>query len=281
MRYFSASDIYMSDSKNVARAMCDLDDDPRASKYVRMSSRGRKRRASVFVLDDDDDDDVYSAGTSSAQTALPATWRMDTARNMLRPLNLLLVDVPWDGSCAVWSVLPALSIAQGGLPMTKRDARTLLISVLRLDVFRADVERDLRQTNEMRAKARPRLAPYADVDELFDEWMCDDVYLPPILVARATEFFTRGRVRLYSIDNTNELFTLYESDGDAPYVAQLFFEPHIDHVARILSLPVVPRYASEARRRNFEILAKQRAKVAVVVDSTTTASSSSSSSSSS
>lgn len=208
---------------------------------------GAKRRVSYAEEEGEEDGvDVQRARRS-----------MENLRAKLIRRHLLMVDVEYDGSCAVWSVLPAFADALGR-PTTKKEVREILISIFRLDSFRPLFEIDLRQTNSERAAQRGRrLPPLRSVNELIDTLAVPDAYLPPILVARATEFYTRGRVRVFTVDNDNDLIELFTSDGDAPYVAQIAFEPNIGHVCRVLSLPRSQVISMDERKRNLQMLDRQ------------------------
>jgi len=160
---------------------------------------------------------------------------MSRGRVMLSARDLALIDVRYDGSCVVWSALRAISGAVGRT-VGEEEARNILVAAMATPELRADLEQDLRQTNaEYVAAGHPALP---DTTALLAEFAQPNAYLNPILTARALEKITGGgRIIVHTIDATGDLVPLFESDGDAPYTCQMFYEPSIAHMALVLPLP--------------------------------------------
>ena len=174
---------------------------------------------------------------------------MDRVRRSLLQQNKLLVDVPSDGSCGIWSVMPAFSKALGR-PTTKEEVRRLVIGELRAPEFRADLECDRRNGHE------------ESVEELLANLAEPDAFVPPILLMRATEKFTGGRVRLWMQENQDgKTIPFCWSDGDdIPFCCEIVHVPfrgaeHASgHIARVLSLP--PNFVKPQTKRPLPFTAR-------------------------
>jgi len=194
---------------------------------------------------------------------------MQQVSNSLREQNMLFLDVPYDGSCGIHSVLPAFEVAIGRVSC-KDEVRQLIMTTLRAPKFRADLEKDLIVTNKRRS-AQTRLA---DVDELLCELAEPDVFVPPELLMRATEEFTGGRIRLWAADSDKGAIPFLWSDGDdkIPFSCEFIHIPYATHastskfapngeqdgghIARVLPLPSL-EVAKEAYKRALERLERE------------------------
>ena len=162
---------------------------------------------------------------------------MQEVRRSLLEQNHLLVDVPGDGSCGIHSVAPAFSAALGR-PTSKQEVRELVVNALRADKFRGELEADLRSTNEERR--RSGLDELESTDALLDELAQPDEFVPPILLMRATEEYTKGRVRLWAYDTERGAVPFVWSDGDdaIPFACELV---HVPAASRASSSQFAPR----------------------------------------
>jgi len=124
----------------------------------------------------------------------------------------------------IHAVAPAFSNALGR-PTTKQEVRELVINELSAPAFRADLEADLRTTNEVRRSIGDR--PLASVDELLDELAAPDHFVPPELLFKATEAYTRGRIRLWAYDSDKGCIPLLWSDGEegVPFSCEIVHIP--------------------------------------------------------
>jgi len=198
-------------------------------------------------------------------TKLAPTMR--AVRNSLLEQNMLLVDVPGDGSCGIWSVMPAIGAALGR-PTSKAEVREIIIEQLRAPEFYKDLEVDLHTTNELRR--RDNLVEYEDVDDVLAELAMPDRFVPPILLMKATERFTGGRVRLWADDADKNTIPFMWTDGDdaIPFSCELVHvasrttssrndfvneaELSGGHIARVIPLPTaMPRETNAPRKRAY------------------------------
>lgn len=163
----------------------------------------------------------------------------------------------------IHAVLPAFSSALGR-PTSKQEVRELVVNELSAPAFRADLEIDLRNTNEVRRAVGDR--PLASVGELLDELGEADRFVPPELLYKATEAYTRGRIRLWAYDSAKGAIPLLWSDGEegVPFSCEIVhipsssasssrhFAPRDEqvggHIARVLPL-ASPRRAQTSFAR--------------------------------
>lgn len=161
---------------------------------------------------------------------------MVKARHLLAQQRLHLIDMPYDGSCVVWSVLPTVQAALGRAT-SENEVRQLIVDQLQHPDMRVEIEKDLRQTNdEARVHRRRQIAT---IEELLDSFREPKAFLPPILVARAVEKLTGGSVELLTIVGEKEIVQLYVSDVGEPFTCRFFFEPTLGHAGLVMPLPRV------------------------------------------
>jgi hypothetical protein len=165
---------------------------------------------------------------------------MARARHVLEiKCALGLADVPYDASCVAWALCAPVRSALGQPALSVHGVRRELVRAFERPEHRAELERDLRTTWTLRPD-RPQRR-FANVDEMLATFRRPSEYLPPILCAQALEHVTGGgRVQLLTVVG-DEVVTLYESDGDAPYAARFFYDDDIEHAAVVYALPRASR----------------------------------------
>ena len=169
--------------------------------------------------------------------------------------RLLLVDTPHDGSCAVHSVLHAVRRALGDTRMHVDVARHLLVAQLAAPEFSAELAFDAR---ESAALADEHFESAAAMRHHFAR---PGTHMNPLHVARALERLSGGgRVRVWTIDATETLAPVYgdvpspgpwlthshryTSDGDGPFIAELYHDQRLVHTCR--AAPMSPASAAAA-----------------------------------
>lgn len=150
------------------------------------------------------------------------------ARLLLAERNLVLHDVPHDGSCIVWALLPAIVEHVLCRPTTEREVRALLVDAMSRPELADDMAQDLRQSNAYQFQAGAR--QFADVASLLAHYRQPYVYLQPIVAAKAFELLSGTRIEMLSIAD-NQLFTLYASpeESQPTFTTRLFYEPALEH----------------------------------------------------
>jgi hypothetical protein len=159
------------------------------------------------------------------------------ARSLLAARHkLALFNVPYDGSCLLWALLPYLRLRYVRRMLSPNEARLVLVAAMGAPSLRADLEQDLIQHNSHNGHA-----PLPDTNALLDSFRQPTAYLNAILAAKAIELLTRDSVRIFWLVGGTELEILYASERGEPYAVQLFFEPVIEHYCLVMPLqrPVI------------------------------------------
>lgn len=147
-----------------------------------------------------------------------------------------LEDVPWDGNCVAHAVAPAFAV------MLRRRAehleiRAMLVAAASLDPAQED---DLR--TELAVEVEHGTRGVATVADLLAYWAEPGRFLPPILVARATQLLTGVPVRVFALASgsaTDDPILIHQPDaldGPAPVPPHLTLLHFVakSHVCRII-----------------------------------------------
>lgn len=146
----------------------------------------------------------------------------------------LLRDVPGDGNCTIHAVSP-LFAAWFDRPTTAHEIRIILVTAWRFEE-RCAKELDRELKNEI---AVGKLPATATADDLLAVFSQNGAFLPPILVAMATHFYTHKSVHVYGMPDgagrNEDPMLLYDEDGPADWTV-LYSERH-RHVCPVLNHP--------------------------------------------
>jgi hypothetical protein len=148
-----------------------------------------------------------SVRAANIRVAMNGSTTMDAAQRIFRERGLVLHDMPYDGSCFVWSLLPAIREHVTRRPTTLAEARHLLVDAMMQPRSASLLAEELVHANVERAAER--LPPFADTHELLASFRRHGEYLPAILAAQAIEFLTRTRVQLLTIYWSIDYVELY------------------------------------------------------------------------
>lgn len=142
-------------------------------------------------------------------------------------------DVPGDGNCAIHSVAAAFA-AWLGRPTMVQEIRPLLVTAWRYD---ARCQKEL--VRELKTEiAAGKLPESATTDDLLAIFARNGAFLPPILVAIATFFYTSKSVHVYGLSDMGrkeDPVLLYDEDGPADYT--ILFCERQRHFCVVLDFP--------------------------------------------
>jgi len=174
---------------------------------------------------------AYEAATATTPCHGAADAAMATARTLLAARGLAMHNMPYDGSCLMWALLPYMRRRLMRRPLSVNEARQVLVTAMGAPSLRADLQQDLVQHNLSDA------VPLADTDALLAVFRRPGAYMNAILAAKAIEMLTGDSLRIFFIVGGNELAVLYESDAGAPFSVEIVFEPRIEHYALVVPAP--------------------------------------------
>lgn len=145
--------------------------------------------------------------TASVRIAANGSTAMDAAQRIFRERGFVMHDMPYDGSCIVWALLPAIREHVTRRPTTLTEARHLLVDAMMQPRSASLLAQELVHANVERAT--DRLPPFADTRDLLASFRRHGEYLPWLLAAQAIEFLTRTRVQLLTIYWSIDYVELY------------------------------------------------------------------------
>lgn len=166
-----------------------------------------------------------------ATPVLRSTMQRATQYFMVR--GRFLLDVMGDGNCVLYCISPCFD-AFLGRPTFADELRMLLVVCLRLNpMFAPELNRELK--NEIAAR---KLPADATIEDLLAKFSVPNSFLPPILVAMATFWYTHKSVHVYGVSDAarnEEPALLYDENGPADLI--MLYSERQQHVFRVVLHP--------------------------------------------